>query len=247
MSVTATQPQIRPVLRAAAVIVPAHDEHELLGSCLDSLEAAAWPTRRAGWRVQVIVVADACVDTTRATARAHRVPCLTVHGHNVGAARAAGSARALAQLAEEGYRAAEVYLLHTDADTVVPSLWIMRHLVAAGGYDAVLGPVEVRDWTTRREGCARRYRLACELEPEAHRVHGANLGVRADSYLRAGGFPALEVSEDRALVDTLRAAGAAVAFRRELAVSTSARVSGRVHGGFSDFLSGLERETTELR
>jgi hypothetical protein len=71
-------------------------------------------------------------------------------------------------------------------------------------------------------------------------VHGANLGVRADAYQRVGGFPALPVAEDRTLVDALRTSGETVVFRSDLAVCTSARVSTRVSGGFSDYLSGLD-------
>ena len=230
----------RPELRAVAVIVPAHDEQEFLGGCLDSLQAAAWRARESGWRVLVLVVADACTDTTRATARARRVACLTVNGRNVGSARAAGAEHALAVLGAEGCPAESVYLLHTDADTRVPSRWITRHLAAVTGHDAVLGPVEIRDWTGRRAVCARRYLHACRLESEQHRVHGANLGVRAEAYLRVGGFPALPVGEDRAFVEALRASGESVVFRHEVSVCTSARVSSRVTGGYSDFLSGLD-------
>lgn len=235
----------RPEPRAVAVIVPAHDEQELLGDCLDALHAASWRAREAGARVLVVVVADACVDSTRAIARTHGVTCLTVNGRNVGSARATGAAHALAVFAEEGFPAESVYLLHTDADTLVPSQWIIRHLAAAAGHDAVLGPVEVRDWEPRGADCARRYRLASMLEPDEHRVHGANLGVRADAYLRAGGFAALASAEDRALVAALRGGGESVVFRRDVAVRTSARISRRVRGGFSDYLSGLEDEPPE--
>jgi hypothetical protein len=61
----------------------------------------------------------------------------------------------------------------------------------AAHHDAVLGPVEVHDWSTRSRECARRYALHAEQEAEQQRVHGANLGVRADAYERVGGFPAL--------------------------------------------------------
>jgi GT2 family glycosyltransferase len=191
-------------------------------------------------RVLKLVVADGCTDATRATARARGAVCLTLNGRNVGAARAAGAAEALAELAREGYDPAQVYLLHTDADTVVPPDWLVRHLQVAARHDAVLGPVEVRDWTPRGEACARLFERACALEPDGSRVHGANLGVRAEAYLRAGGFPALAVAEDRALVEALRTAGESVEFRPDLAVFTSARISRRVRGGFSDFLSRLE-------
>lgn len=231
----------RTPLSAAALIVPAHDEEDLLGACLDALELAAWNAREAGVRrVLKLVVADACTDATRAIARGRGASCITVNGRNVGAARAVGAAKALAELAREGFNPAQVYLLHTDADTVVPPDWVARHLRAAARHDAVIGPVEVRDWTPRGENCARMFERACALEPDGQRVYGANLGTRAEAYLRAGGFPALPVAEDRALVESLRTVGESVAFRPDLAVFTSARISRRVRGGFSDFLSRLE-------
>jgi glycosyltransferase involved in cell wall biosynthesis len=235
-SISTSTRQTRARIRAVAVIIPAHDEQELLGACLDALEPAACHAREAGLHVLTIVIADACTDSTRATARARAAICLTAHGRNVGAARAAGTAHALAELARLGHNAAQVYLLHTDADTLVPPDWITDHVRAAADHDAVLGPVEVRDWSERAETCAHHF----ALEPDVDRVHGANLGVRAEAYLRTGGFPALPVSEDQALVEALRTAGESVAFRSDLTVCTSARISQRVNGGFSDYLSKLE-------
>jgi glycosyltransferase involved in cell wall biosynthesis len=229
----------RPELGAVAVIVPAHDEQHLLEGCLDALAAAAWHARRGGLRVSTLVVADACTDATRATARAHGAFSITTTVKNVGAARAAGTERALEILARDEYLTPNVYLLHTDADSVVPPDWIIRHLRLAVDHDAVLGPVEVGDWAPRGLTCARRFEEASAAEPDGHRVHGANLGVRADAYLRVGGFRALPVAEDRALVAALRAARESVVFRRDLVVSTSARVSRRVRGGFSDYLTRL--------
>lgn len=235
------RPSRRGQIRAVAVVIPAHDEQELLSDCLDALEGAAWRVRnRIGIPVLVFVAADACSDSTCATARRRGLTCVTIQARNVGTARAAGVAAALSRLAESGYEPSQIYLLHTDADTVVAHDWITRHLDEAADHDAVLGPVEVRDWSTRSQECARRYALHAEQEPDQHRVHGANLGVRADAYERVGGFPALPVAEDRALVDALRTAGESVVFRRDLTVRTSARVSARVRGGFSDFLSLLE-------
>jgi GT2 family glycosyltransferase len=234
------RPRERAQIRAVAVVVPAHDEQELLSACLDVLEAAAWRARDRGIQVLLFVVADACSDATRAMARRRGLTCVTIHANNVGAARAAGVTVALASLAESGIEPPQIYLLHTDADTLVGPDWITRHLDEAADHDAVLGPVDVQDWSTRGEECARRYALRAEQEPDEHRVHGANLGVRADAYERVGGFPALPVAEDRALVGALRTAGESVVFRRDLTVRTSARISTRVSGGFSDYLSELQ-------
>ena len=51
------------MIRAVGVIVPAHDEQDLLPDCLASLGRAVRALRaRCGLPVHVLVVADACRD-----------------------------------------------------------------------------------------------------------------------------------------------------------------------------------------
>ena len=59
----ASRAPVRP--RRYAVLIPAHDEERLIGSCLDSLAAVRYPSDL----VQVHVVADNCTDATAAIAR----------------------------------------------------------------------------------------------------------------------------------------------------------------------------------
>ena len=56
----------RPI-DAVGVIVPAHDEQDLLPSCLASVRRAAQALR--GMPVHLVVVADACRDRTARVAR----------------------------------------------------------------------------------------------------------------------------------------------------------------------------------
>ena len=72
-------------------------------------------------------------------------------------------------------------------------------------------------------------------DAEGHRhIHGANLGVSASAYVRAGGFAALASSEDVALVQALKASGARIAWSALPRVVTSSRIRGRTRGGFAD-------------
>ncbi|MFF7590436.1 glycosyltransferase [Kitasatospora purpeofusca] len=237
------------MIRALAVVVPARDEEDLLADCLGTLHRAARHPLVRDVPCRVIVVADACRDATAAIARRHGAQLLEVTEGNVGAARAAGSRHALESvlaswpsLAPDG-----VWLAHTDADSRVPADWLARQLVhAACGWHAVVGTVRVADWAGHPRTTAAAFRLLYQQEKpaDAHRhVHGANLAVRADAYLAAGGFQPLPVSEDRTLVAALEAAGFGVKRTSRSPVTTSARRDPRARGGFGDFLRDLDELT----
>ncbi|MET9615795.1 glycosyltransferase [Kitasatospora indigofera] len=234
------------MIRSLAVVVPARDEEELLGDCLDALHRATAHPRVRGLAVRVVVVADACVDGTAAVARRHGADLLELSAGIVGAARAAGSDHALglALAARPGLTAHQVWLAHTDADSVVPPAWLGQQLAhAAAGWHAVVGTVRVTDWTGHPDGTAaafrQRYRAGGLRAGHPH-VHGANLSVRADAYRAAGGFEPLTVGEDRSLVTALEVAGHRVKRTTRNPVTTSARSDPRVRQGFGDFLQGLD-------
>jgi cellulose synthase/poly-beta-1,6-N-acetylglucosamine synthase-like glycosyltransferase len=67
-------------------------------------------------------------------------------------------------------------------------------------------------------------------------VHGANLGIRADAYLDAGGWSDLALAEDHCLWGRVRACGWRVASSVACVVTTSGRLNGRAQGGFADTL-----------
>ncbi|MFF3599084.1 glycosyltransferase [Kitasatospora indigofera] len=237
------------MIRSLAVVVPARDEEELLGDCLDALRRAAGHPRVRALPVRVVVVADACVDGTAAVALRHGAELLELSAGSVGAARAAGSDHAvgLALAARPGLTGRQVWLAHTDADSLVPPGWLGQQLAhAAAGWHAVVGCVRVTDWTGHPEGTADAFRARYQNRdlPSGHpHVHGANLAVRADAYHAAGGFDPLTVGEDRSLVAALEAAGHRVKRTTRHPVTTSARRDPRARGGFGDFLLGLDALT----
>ncbi|WP_233830357.1 glycosyltransferase [Paraburkholderia sp. ZP32-5] len=209
------------------VIVPAHNEEALIAQCLAALLEAARHHELAGEVVRIVVVLDACNDFTGAIARAYGTQTLTLKARNVGIARAAGAALLLAQGAR--------WLAFTDADSRVAPGWLAAQL--ALGADAVCGSIAVDDWSAHPLS-VREYFRKTYVDADGHRhVHGANLGVSADAYRRAGGFPPLKCSEDVALVDRLIASGARIAWSAAPRVTTSARTAVRAHGGFGDTLA----------
>ncbi|HEX5301096.1 MAG TPA: glycosyltransferase [Streptosporangiaceae bacterium] len=236
-------------IAAAGVVVPAHNEEELLPACLAALRQAAGA---AGVPVRLLVVADACTDATATVAAAAGAEVIRIRARNVGAARAAGMARLLrrtegtdpaaTELATTGL--AETWLATTDADTVVPPGWLRRQLRYAGqGWDVVLGTVTVTDWAGHPPHTPAAFEARYEFGAGPHpHVHGANLGIRASAYLAAGGFRPLRTAEDHALLAAATEAGCQVLQAADITVETSARRQARAPRGFSHALRALAAE-----
>ncbi|MGF6985088.1 glycosyltransferase involved in cell wall biosynthesis [Paraburkholderia atlantica] len=208
------------------VIVPAHNEEALIAGCLAALLEASRHEALAGEEVRIVVALDACSDFSGAIARAYGVQTLTLKARNVGIARALGASLLLALGAR--------WLAFTDADSRVSPDWLAAQLALAA--DAVCGSIAVDDWSAHPHS-VREYFRKTYVDADGHRhVHGANLGVSAQAYRRAGGFPPLKCSEDVALVDRLIATGARIAWSAAPRVTTSARTAARARGGFGDTL-----------
>ncbi|WP_169304038.1 glycosyltransferase [Arthrobacter sp. CAU 1506] len=235
-----------PALRHIAVVVPVHNEEQLLGRCLRRLQRAmdALITGQPHCSVELVVVLDRCTDQSAAiaehTARSdERIAVLAGDFGSVGAARAAGVCAALE--AESHHVSAEkTWLACTDADTLVPENWLTSFVrLADAGADAVAGTVEP-DTASLAPGLLRAWRHNYAGQEPSTRVHGANLGVRASLYLAAGGFPALAEHEDVRLVEAIRSLGGVVLPAAHLQVTTSGRLKGRTPGGFAGYLANLE-------
>ncbi|WP_368498592.1 glycosyltransferase family 2 protein [Herbiconiux sp. A18JL235] len=238
------------------VVIPARDEEEGLGPALEAVLAArvALLDGHPELRCRVVVVLDACSDSSPEVARSWAlaaggserdgrvVEVLEVPFGIVGRARAAGVEVALDQA--DGAEPAAHWLCSTDADSEVPESWLLDHLRAARrGALLTLGrvlPAEHQLTAEARQTWMREH--GGTGEPH---VFGANLGVRADAYLATGGFPAERTGEDVALAEAV-AAFVGLAGRPELVVEldappvvTSARLHGRAPGGFAGYLRTL--------
>lgn len=211
------------------VLVPAHNEAELLGTCLASLQQAARHPALNEEAVCILVVLDACTDGSEAVARAWGAAVLRVDERNVGHARRAGAAHLL----ELGAR----WLACTDADSSVDGDWLVRQL--AFGAEAVCGTVRVADWSPRADQVRLIYESHYQYIEDHRHIHGANLGVCARAYQRAGGFRPLASEEDVHLVRDLERSGARIVWTHQTCVTTSARRDCRARRGFGEFLDGL--------
>jgi Glycosyl transferase family 2 len=224
------------VIKAAGVVIPAHNEQDLLPGCLARVRRAA---RHAGVPVHLVVVADACTDQTATVARAHGATVVEAGARCVGAARRAGVSQVLRSACHVD--PAALWVVTTDADTLVPRWWLSRQLrYADRGWKGVVGTVMVEDWAGHPPRVQRLYDERYHAWREHHpHVHGANLGFTADAYLAAGGFRPLPTAEDHALVDDLVAAGVPLLRTTRIPVVTSARPRARAPRGFAGLLATL--------
>ena len=219
-----------------AVIVPAHNEQAEIGSCLRALARASRCAHLQREPVMLVVALDACTDATGEMARHMGAHTVAVDARNVGVARAAGAELAI----DAGAR----WLAFTDADTLVAPDWLSTQLALR--HDAVCGTVAVLDWGSYGARMRAHYG-ATYNDSDGHRhIHGANLGVSAAAYARAGGFPPLASSEDVALVQALQSGGASIAWSAAPRVFTSARRQFRAPGGFGATLARVEAEQLPL-
>ena len=222
-----------------AVLIPARDEEDLLPRCLKSI-AAARALLPIGITSDVVVISDSSEDRTLEVARAIvREQGIVLHTE----AGAVGIARAMAALVALRRIPGSVdqsWLANTDADCEVPETWLLDHLrLARSGYAAVAGIVDVQDFSEHASFVEDRFRNSYRIEQDGTHphVHGANMGIRADAYLMAGGWAALSTAEDHDLWRRLLAGKGPHLSDARLKVMTSGRRVGRAPLGFAAALA----------
>lgn len=231
-------------VRRVVVAIPARDEEVLLATCLSSVKRAVADLRQVRPDVDTAVVVglDDCTDQSESVATRAAVHTIALHREGVGSTRDAAIRHALSLVSEAS--AADERAEHhtwvacTDADTMVPPTWLIRQMMwAESGMDLVVGTVEpVEDGNPAvLAAWHSRHRLA-----EGHPyVHGANLGMRADTWRAAGGFGRRTLGEDVALVARAQSHTERWVATDTTRVTTSARLDGRTVGGFADYLEAL--------
>jgi hypothetical protein len=222
------------------VLVPARNEEDLLPRCLLSIvrACAALPV---GVTCDVVVAVDSSTDRTWELAcnllpRELGVAVKTEAGM-VGMARAFAARMLLARYKGPAQRC---WMANTDADCCVPESWLLDQLMLArSGVEAVTGIIDVDDFAEHGPGVERRFRETYQVDADGGHphVHGANLGVRADAYLRAGGWSELATAEDHDLWNRLGSLGCRRRSLARISVLTSGRRVGRAPHGFAGALA----------
>ncbi|WEO77754.1 glycosyltransferase [Cryobacterium sp. SO2] len=218
------------------VVVPARNEESRLPRCLAALADAVAAVREEfggdAPAISVLVVLDRCTDgSAEVVARWPQVQALASDAGSVGSARRLGVSRLLAGAVPE-----HTWVATTDADSAVPRRWLSVQLaLAEAGTELLLGTV-LPDAELPAADRTRWHDEHTLVDGHPH-VHGANLGVRADRYLAAGGFSDVDSDEDVLLVQALRALGVRECRTALIPVLTSGRLDGRAPGGFGGYLA----------
>ncbi|GAA5147511.1 glycosyltransferase family 2 protein [Pseudonocardia eucalypti] len=240
---------IATVIDAVGVVLPAHDEEDLIRESLRGVRAALRGLD-GQCRTAVTVVLDRCTDRTPSRVAAELAgwagaQVLPVHhrpaGTGVGYLRDLGVrdiVRRLSPVAPE-----RIWLLSTDADTTVPESWVAEHLRhARAGAHGVAGLAELSGEPGLSAEALEHYRTILDdgMNGDTHQhVYAANLGLRADVYHRCGGFPLEGPGEEHRLWQTMSTGGHRLHRPTQPRVRTSARLRGRAEGGLADLLRGI--------
>jgi glycosyltransferase involved in cell wall biosynthesis len=218
-------------MRELAVIVPARNEERLLPGLLTALATQRDPD------FTLVLVDNASTDRTAALASACRLDVEVVVEPQPGAGTAA----------DTGFRyaiaAGARWLARTDADCLPAADWTAtarRHL--AGGAELVCGrsvprrdehpsiaeryayPAAVR--LAALYGRWRRVHRTADFRTPFRLVHGHNLALTADLYLRSGGTPRerlIDGSEDVTLLNRCRRVTDRIVRAEDLMVESSLR------------------------
>lgn len=228
---------MRAKIAQVGVVVPAHNEEHLLHDCLLALQTAARTVRLP---VTILVVLDACIDGSLGICQRFGVETAEIEARNVGTARALGFQTLIGRVPDPQ----RLWLASTDADSQVGSTWLCHQLdLADADADVALGPMRLSVGSAApelRQAFEMEYRKQILEDGSHNHVHGANLGIRASVYLKAGGFPQMSNHEDRWLLQRLRRTpGVIIERSHQLIVSTSGRLEGRCDHGFAVALAAL--------
>jgi cellulose synthase/poly-beta-1,6-N-acetylglucosamine synthase-like glycosyltransferase len=225
------------------IVVPAQNEEASIEACIESIRHSCEAAQLLDY--WIVIVADSCTDDTVPRARIAMKGAGEVvesDAKSAGSARRLGVGTALAHFGDKDLR--QIWLANTDADTLVSRDWITVQLrLADAGIAAVAGIVRLEEGGAL--AAHELYRSTYLTSPDGTHghVHGANLALRADAYVDAGGWAHRALAEDHCLWNRLKHRGWRLSSPVASVVVTSARLIGRARGGFADTLrAGIDAQ-----
>ena len=233
-----------PVQWNVGIVIPACNEEATIAASIDAARSALHRSLRVG-RSWIVIACDSCSDRTEVRALealGDDGEIISCSVNSAGSARRLGVAALMAHFAEVNRN--RLWIANTDADTCVCDDWLDQQLrYADRGCAAVAGIVSVEIVSVEQVASCTAEDLKTLLadyeifaDGTHPHVHGANLGVRADAYLDAGGWSDKALAEDHCLWQRLKGLRLPVASCASTVVTTSGRLIGRAAGGFADSL-----------
>jgi glycosyltransferase involved in cell wall biosynthesis len=221
---------------SVGIVIPAQNEEGTIEACIESILDSCQHAKLRNYRI--VIVADRCTDLT--TVRARRAlgdagELLECEANSAGTARRLGVEAILRYFRRRA--PSRIWLANTDADTIVPQDWLEVQLaLAQSGVTGIAGIVRLHEnGAAAAHELYRKTYLTAADGTHSH-VHGANLSMRADAYLDAGGWSHRPLAEDHCLWQRLHRRGWRLSSPVSSVVVTSARLNGRAPGGFADTL-----------
>jgi hypothetical protein len=188
----------------------------------------------------VVVAVDSSTDKTLDIARSMTGAIGTVVCTEAGVVGETRSFAASVALERYAGPLSRCWLANTDADCVVPENWLIEQLsYAEAGVEAIAGTVDVDTFEEHDSGVPGHFRATYLIRTDGSHshVHGANLGIRADVYLRVGGWSHLASAEDHDLWNRVKQMGGKRKSVDHPRVITSGRRVGRAPNGFAGALA----------
>ncbi|GJD39366.1 hypothetical protein OICFNHDK_1825 [Methylobacterium bullatum] len=252
-----TSPRFPSAAPDTVIAIPVRNEAERIEACLRAIDAQDGV--RPG-SLGLYLFLNNCTDGTdrivaelaQAMSIPVRVRCVTFDGAHAGWARRAAMDAAAEWIGPDGTAGT---ILTSDADSRVPTDWVVRNLAALNaGADAVAGRIQIdeAEWAALPKSLRARGKLEdaysdllTELEARidhdphdpwpCHRTTiGATLSVRLSAYRLVGGMPMIPLGEDGAFVAALLQHGLRVRHAKDVVVTVSGRLVGRAPGGVAD-------------
>ncbi|SDF08371.1 Glycosyl transferase family 2 [Pricia antarctica] len=251
--------QVNPKI---VITIPAHNEEELIGKCIESIAGQRTVYARGiDWNdFEILILCHNCTDATYETSigMLSRFPDLKLsvletkspEVNNVGAVR-----RVLMRIASARIANGEGYIAMTDADSVAHPYWLANIFGYIGSeYGLICGQIDI-DTAGIPSNALRVLALKKHYDtlwislkntivpdqsnplPRHANNSGPNMAVRADVYENIGGIDPLGFCEDIAFYDKIVYAGYKVRHCPMTLMTTSGRTVPRAPWGFGAELS----------